>query len=315
MNLQENNEVVQSRRQPPKDYFGLKVIITAIAASLALHFGSLYRVVYYRPISHIPTPGASTVKFQIDPPQTKATKKNEDKTISKAQRITETPLKPTEKPEEPALLGRQNHKALKELRAAAKRPKPPGTDIGNAGQGKLSAETRKAEPKIATKGGATLSGNGRVEVTVGPKAPRNAYEALIPSQSDLKESTAAGYQESFDDPAANGDRVDMNTAEFRYIGYFTMMRKAIELVWNYPYEAVRRGLRGEVGLEFSIAKDGSVSKVRVISSSGHQILDNAIVEAIKLAAPFGPLPPGIDKEKLTITGSFRYILSNYAGAY
>src|SRR5690606_28888437 len=100
------------------------------------------------------------------------------------------------------------------------------------------------------------------------------------------------------------------------MGYMTTMRKSIELVWNYPIEAARRGMQGEVGLEFLIHKNGDVRRIRVIKSSGYKILDDAIVEAIRLAAPFSPLPDGFGKDKLVITGVFRYILSSFlAGAH
>ncbi len=94
------------------------------------------------------------------------------------------------------------------------------------------------------------------------------------------------------------------------------MRKAIELVWNYPSEAAQRGMEGEVTVEFVIAKSGSVSRIKVLKSSGYKILDDAIVEALRLASPFAPLPDGFGKQKMLITGSFRYILSPYvAGAH
>ena len=128
---------------------------------------------------------------------------------------------------------------------------------------------------------------------------------------DLPGQLNAGFQDYIDDKIQNGDRIDINTTEYRYIGYFTNMRKAIELVWNYPLEAARKGLSGEVGLEFAINKDGRTSHIRVIKSSGYEILDKAIIEAIKLASPFSPLPDGFKKQKIVVTGSFRYILNAY----
>jgi len=63
-------------------------------------------------------------------------------------------------------------------------------------------------------------------------------------------------------------------------------------------------------------KDGHTRRLRVVKSSGYKILDDAIVEAIKLASPFSPLPDGFGKDKIVITGMFRYILSSQlAGAH
>ena len=140
------------------------------------------------------------------------------------------------------------------------------------------------------------------------------YESLIPKSHELVGQVRAGYQDYIDDEVDNGERIDFNTTNFRYLGYFTSVRKAFEMVWSYPSEAVRRGLQGEVRLEFTIQKDGSVSRIRVIEGSGHKILDDAVVDALRLASPFAPLPTNMKKNQLTIVGSFRYVLTNYAGA-
>ncbi|MHA0110867.1 energy transducer TonB, partial [Klebsiella pneumoniae] len=57
--------------------------------------------------------------------------------------------------------------------------------------------------------------------------------------------------------------------------------------------------------------DGHVTHIRIIKSSGYDILDQAIIQAINLAAPFSPLPDGFGKNRLVVTGSFRYILNSF----
>ena len=142
------------------------------------------------------------------------------------------------------------------------------------------------------------------------KTPRNAYEKLLPDRSyDVFNKPNGGYMEHVDAEAAEGDRIDMNTSSFKFISYFTGLRKQIELVWIYPADAAQRGLQGIVQLEMIIEKNGRVSKVRVIESSGYVSLDDSMVETIKLASPFAPLPKAWGKERLVITGSFHYILS------
>ena len=70
---------------------------------------------------------------------------------------------------------------------------------------------------------------------------------------------------------------------------------------------MRRGLHGNVFLKFTILKNGKISRVAVLDSSGHKILDHAVVDAIKLAAPFAPLPHSFG-QRLKIKGTFRYTL-------
>lgn len=108
-----------------------------------------------------------------------------------------------------------------------------------------------------------------------------------------------------------GNEIDLDTSEYRYVGYFTKLRKAVELVWVYPQRAVQRQQRGVVKLRFAIHADGTASKIKVTKSSGYKILDRAVVDAIKLASPFSPLPRGFGRDEITVRGSFWYILQGF----
>jgi protein TonB len=56
----------------------------------------------------------------------------------------------------------------------------------------------------------------------------------------------------------------------------------------YPKDALDGGLEGRVSLTVTIAADGSVSGVSVAKSSGHTILDDAAVRAVKRDWVFQP---------------------------
>ena len=146
------------------------------------------------------------------------------------------------------------------------------------------------------------------------KKYQNNYTNLLPTGNDLNSQVKEGYQDYIDDQIEEGDKVDINTSDYRYISYFTGMRKAIELVWNYPVSAARRGHQGVVGIQFVIYKNGKVKGLKLVSSSGYRALDNAILEAIRLSSPFSPLPDGFKKSKMVVTGNFRYVLNGYAAA-
>ena len=155
------------------------------------------------------------------------------------------------------------------------------------------------------------AGKTKIEST-SPEQHRKRYENLLTySAKEPQRQRGGGYQDFIDDDSLEeGDSIDLNTQEYRYIGYFTNMRKAIELVWNYPMSAARRGISGKVNVKFTIQKTGTVSKIDIVESSGHKLLDYAIVDAIKLASPFAPLPKGFNRKKLDVTGAFRYVLGN-----
>lgn len=57
---------------------------------------------------------------------------------------------------------------------------------------------------------------------------------------------------------------------------------------NYPEEARRRGLHGEVRMMVSINSDGSLRDIEVLQSSGHSVLDDAARRIVRQASPFEP---------------------------
>lgn len=49
----------------------------------------------------------------------------------------------------------------------------------------------------------------------------------------------------------------------------------------YPPEAIARGLEGEVRLHLKLDPDGNLLETRIVTSSGHPLLDRAAMEAIQ----------------------------------
>jgi TonB family protein len=75
-----------------------------------------------------------------------------------------------------------------------------------------------------------------------------------------------------------------------------------------PKEAIN-GPKGKVIVDFGIKKDGSLSeKPRVEQGSGHNTLDDATVIAVRLAAPFDPLPTDYKSKEIRLRMIFLYNL-------
>lgn len=74
--------------------------------------------------------------------------------------------------------------------------------------------------------------------------------------------------------------------------YLDNWRKRIELVGNqhYPDEARQNEIFGSLRMMVTIRPDGSVAEIRVLQGSGHQVLDQAAVDIVRLAAPFDAFP-------------------------
>lgn len=65
---------------------------------------------------------------------------------------------------------------------------------------------------------------------------------------------------------------------------------------NYPAQARRDGIEGDVRLMVALLPDGSIRKIEVLASSGNPLLDTAAVRSVHLAAPFAPFPPKISRK-------------------
>lgn len=65
---------------------------------------------------------------------------------------------------------------------------------------------------------------------------------------------------------------------------------------NYPEEARRQNLGGQLRLLVSIYADGRIREAQLLSSSGHAELDEAAIRILNLAAPFAPLPESLRAE-------------------
>jgi protein TonB len=90
--------------------------------------------------------------------------------------------------------------------------------------------------------------------------------------------------------------------------YFLKVKRAIESQWSYPRAAAEKGQSGQLALEFVIRRDGNVL-VELARTSGVDILDRYAVNAVKLAAPFPPLPERLG-DSLRISASFTYVLDH-----
>ncbi|OMH39563.1 energy transducer TonB [Motiliproteus sp. MSK22-1] len=79
--------------------------------------------------------------------------------------------------------------------------------------------------------------------------------------------------------------------------YLEAWRRKVERVgnFNYPEEAHRRQLYGQLRLLVVIEPDGGLKRVEVLKSSGHSVLDDAAKRIVYLSAPFAPFPPEIRK--------------------
>lgn len=100
--------------------------------------------------------------------------------------------------------------------------------------------------------------------------------------------------------------VSLNTRKFKYMAYFSKIRRALETVWFYPEQAMIDGVGGQAQVRFTLSKEGVLVEQNVVSSSGAEVLDIASVMAVKAAGPFPPFPQTLDKKRIHIVATFSY---------
>ncbi|MDQ8050291.1 energy transducer TonB [Luteibacter sp.] len=112
--------------------------------------------------------------------------------------------------------------------------------------------------------------------------------------------------------------ISSNTREYVYAAYMKGWVGRVERVGNlnYPDEARRQGLYGELVLTVGLNKDGSIKSMDVIKSSGHKVLDDAAQRIVRLAAPFPSLPADKTRvDELYITRTWQFLPGNVLRNY
>ena len=151
------------------------------------------------------------------------------------------------------------------------RPEPPD---------KVTAKSKPADSKRTT------------AAQTRPKKPRKDREqqriAAKPSNTGdggkQRETTSRAASGSV---AAKRTSAAGNAAVSNYPGKIaSKLRRSL----RYPREAQRQRIRGDVVVSFVVTGNGGVSGIRVLRSSGSQILDGAATDAVRRAAPFPPIP-------------------------
>ncbi|MCI4454474.1 MAG: energy transducer TonB [Thermodesulfobacterium sp.] len=81
---------------------------------------------------------------------------------------------------------------------------------------------------------------------------------------------------------------------------FSIISKLVREHLEYPYLARRMGWEGEVLLFFRLNPTGEVEEIKVLKSSGFEVLDKSAVNAVKRASKHFPRPKQIVLIKLPI---------------
>ncbi len=104
--------------------------------------------------------------------------------------------------------------------------------------------------------------------------------------------------------------VSASTQEYAWASYLRDWVTRVERVGNlnYPDEARRRRLAGQVVISVAIRRDGSVEAAQIVRSSGIALLDASALRIATLAEPYAPLPrTAEDPDVLHVTRTWQFL--------
>ena len=104
------------------------------------------------------------------------------------------------------------------------------------------------------------------------------------------------------------------TRKYEFASYEESWRKKIERIGtlNFPDEARRNKMSGNLRMAVTIYKDGSVKDIKITKYSGHKVLDDAAVRIVKMAAPYAPFPQEIRQkyDEVVIIRTLQFLQGN-----
>jgi protein TonB len=149
-----------------------------------------------------------------------------------------------------------------------------------------------------------------------PAAVRSPSPSRTPSLKELttlSPTTMArlerDWRKKLREDVQKGDTVWLDTEQDLLISFFRRFRTNIYNVWNYPERARMREEEGQCLLRIVISRQGTVDSVELLQSSGSRDLDEEAVRAVRMGAPYGPLPSAYQHPQLKIMAYFRYTLN------
>lgn len=280
-----------------------RTFIIFIIVSLLIHISSYFNLksyVKYLKDNDLAFHDPLKVKYDTDDEIKK-------KLVNEAKRLVEVEQNKNQRPDKYSHLGANDHSTENEQRADTKF-NTPGADA--------SLDGTNIKEYISKNNKKNLDNEKQRVLKDSNKQLNPIYKKFMPELSyndDTKyenehETLPRGGKDSHVDnlekDIKEGNYTDINTVQYKNIGYFIGMRKALEQVWVYPYEAKINRYQGEVGIIFKLEKDGTISNKKVMKSSGYKILDIYAMKALE-EARFSP-PPKDVYEKSPFYWTFTY---------
>ncbi len=110
-----------------------------------------------------------------------------------------------------------------------------------------------------------------------------------------------------------------STKEYRFASYQESWRKKVEHIGTqeFPDQAKRKKLEGNLTMAVTIRKDGSIAKINILKYSKYKIFDDYAKRIVNMAAPYDVFPEdlSVDFDELTIVRTWKFLPGNRVKTY
>jgi protein TonB len=135
-----------------------------------------------------------------------------------------------------------------------------------------------------------------------PALPTRDFDSAVALQQAMDQASLDARRSSQVQINARGERVrritSASTRTAVEAAYLQSWRRKVEAIgnMNYPAEARARNLEGDLRVLVEVNARGTLLDIRILDSSGSEVLDQAALRIVRLAAPFLPFPEELRRE-------------------
>jgi len=263
-----------------------KSFLYLLLLSLLLHAG-VVALLYYLPAAKTPPPKEPVFIDLQQVPDLKA---------QQQPRQQETPRQSESRVRVPRETAPRGHEALESAL-------PPSVQRPPASQ-----QARQREPVTTMPRETPVTPDSSASSLLKPKSPTTPQipqAQLFPSASRLAKLEES-YRRKFEEDIAEGDTRFLNSNDILFGSFLRRFETAVYGVWRYPQEAALKGIEGITPVRISFNRQGEITGVRLLESSGAAVLDDEVFRTLKLIGPVGGFPKGYDKEEFHLIAFFQY---------
>lgn len=228
-----------------------------------------------------------------------------------------------EAPEEARYLAQANQAGGGELDHAERPTAPVSSDIlhpedGNSPSPRPVGAPRQREETASP----LLASRARSMDLTSPQAPVERAQQSLPEAVDLNELREEQARLTAERDMAHQSYAERprrkfisgQAREYVYASYIHYLDTRLQRIGNlnYPDEARRRQIHGDLILTIGINRDGSLASIDIVKSSGHRVLDDAAVQIARMSAPYNAIPndPNERVDILHVTRTWQFLPGN-----